>query len=174
MTGRATHVIDKKFIQGQRVISAFGGVKTSQARAQGLAKIARPDMSKAAVAKKAFKAEAAEKSAWSTRGESPTDRQNDRGVVIEEDDGSVIAGKAMQEHWCINPTDEQYAASRQLQAGATGWQGKFEAGWMAEQDGMVELARENRGKAATKRARALAMPTGKLGGASPSLAPATS
>ena len=128
VTGRATYAIDKKLIQGQRAVSAFGGMKTSEARAKGLTGATRD------LGAKNKKTGSSRWSEWDAGEQGMLDLDGSAaGKEIEP-------GPRMQEFWGPSPTQEQYAEGRKGYGGEKGWQDKFEKSWIDEAEVASSLA----------------------------------
>lgn len=139
VTGRATHAIDKKLIAGQRALSAFGGMKTSEARAKGLTDVAR--------------------TARANKPQPqplPSARTSTVGLLdaSELDDMTVTPGPLMQQFWGPPPTQAQYDEARRSASGDSGWQARFEQEWIDKSEALVARAEanqiQNRGKQASR------------------------
>jgi hypothetical protein len=136
--GRATYAIDKKLLVGQRAVSAFGGMKTSEARAKGLTNLSRNLHQPREQAK------------------TSTSRHRKLGEVTTEelDDVTVKPGPLMQQFWGPPPTQEQYDEARRSESGASGWQARFEQSWIDKSEALVKQAEakqvETRGRQANR------------------------
>lgn len=133
-TGRATYAIDKTLIQGQRVVTAFGGMKTSEARAKGLAGLARPMDTLRPV---------------DASPPAPSSIEQDGkklGMVdgTDYDNAVVEPGPMMQDFWGPPPTQHQYDEARRSASGAQDWQENFETNWIEQSEQLVKKAEENR------------------------------
>jgi hypothetical protein len=135
VTGRATHAIDKKLITGQRAVSAFGGMKTSEARAKGLTGATR---AVGGLGEKNKKTGNSRWSEWNAAESGMLDLNSDPAKEIE-------SGPRMQEFWGPSPTQEQYAEGRKGYGGEKGWQDKFEKKWIDEAEGAATQAINKRG-----------------------------
>lgn len=133
VTGRATYAIDKKLIQGQRAVSAFGGMKTSEARAKGLTGATR-DLG--------AKNKKTGSSRWSEWDAGEQGMLHLDGSAAEKE---IEPGPRMQEFWGPSPTQEQYAEGRKGYGGEKGWQDKFEKKWIGEAEGAATQAINKRG-----------------------------
>lgn len=136
VTGRATYAIDKKLMAGQRAVSAFGGMKTSEARAKGLTGLTRNFSN--AKAKK----------------DSPKKEEQSFGLNSADmyEDVNVKPGPIMQQFWGPPPSQEQYDEARKSAAGAGGWQERFEQDWVDKSEALVKQAEANRIKDRGKQA----------------------
>ena len=128
VTGRATYAIDKKLIQGQRAVSAFGGMKTSEARAKGLTGATR-DLG--------AKDKKTGSSRWSEWDAGEQGMLHLDGSAAEKE---IEPGPRMQEFWGPSPTQEQYAEGRKGYGGEKDWQDKFEKKWIDEAEVASSLA----------------------------------
>ena len=128
VTGRATYAIEKKLITGQRAVSAFGGMKTSEARAKGLTGLKR-DLG--------AENEKTGSSRWSEWDAGEQGLLHLDGSTAEKE---IEPGPRMQEFWGAPPTQEQYAEGRKGYGGEKGWQDKFEKSWIHEAEVASELA----------------------------------
>ena len=133
--GRATYAIDKKLITGQRAVSAFGGMKTSEARAKGLI---APTRAVGGLDEKNKKTGNSRRSEWNAAESGMLGLKSDAAKEIEP-------GPRMQEFWGPLPTQEQYAEGRKGYGGGKGWQDKFEKKWIDEAEGTATQAINKRG-----------------------------
>ena len=133
VTGRATYAIEKKLITGQRAVSAFGGMKTSEARAKGLTGLTR-DLG--------AENEKTGSSRWSEWDAGEQGMLHLDGSAAEKE---IEPGPRMQEFWGPLPTQEQYAEGRKGYGGGKGWQDKFEKKWIDEAEGTATQAINKRG-----------------------------
>jgi hypothetical protein len=144
VTGRATHTIDKKLIQGQRAVSAFGGMKTSEARTKGLTGMVRPSRVKKA---------ATDDERPSGRPRLETGMLGSGGLIDES--VQIELGPRMRGFWGHPPTQEQYTDGRRSYGGAAGWQDKFEQSWIDKAEAEVRQAQINVDKRTSSRASKL-------------------
>ena len=112
-------------MSGQRVVSAFGGMKTSEARAKGLTDISRNLRQPKAHTQ------------TQKNSVSPT-----IGFVhaVELDDMTVKPGPLMQQFWGPPPTQAQYDEARRSASGDASWQSRFEQSWIDKSEALVKQA----------------------------------